>query len=274
MNLTNSATVYNCYYNSEVFLMIVKFPSKATYLIHFAACILSVVITLTTVILNLLTLLTFWRTPRLPNNNFLYLVMILSMVDAGTGIFCHPSLTIRVSYELKDIPNCWIKYLQANLFKLSSILSLSLVSAISIEPYFGVIHPLIHRTQVTKRKLLLLLVFIWSIGTFSFVAAVFINKPLNFIIATTLLLLILLTMYANIRIGFAVIRSKVRRERVLTANINLEETRNKEANKNQKEKMNILRQLKCQNLAFLSLFVTYVVICQHSFLRLQWRMYQ
>ena len=251
MNSTNSATFYYCNFNSDVIFIIGKFPSKAAYVFHFAACILSVIITLTTVVLNWLTLFTFWWTPKLQKNILLYLVMILSMVDGGTGILCYPLFTARVINELMETPNCWFRILQLNLFKLSSILSLSLVSAISIERYFGVIHPLIHRTQVTKKKLLLLLVSIWSICTFSFVAAVFINKPLNFIIATTTLLLILVTMYAYTRIGFAVIQSKIRREGILNANVGQEETFNNNATKNRKEKLNTLRQLKMSKSSFL-----------------------
>ena len=247
----NSTTFSNCYLNSDAFVMIVKFPSKATYIVHFAACILNVIITVTTVVLNLLTLLTFWRTPRLRKNILLYLVMILSMVDAGTGIFCYPLLTVRMIYELMETSNCWLGYLQSNLFRLSSIISLSLVSAISIERYFGVIHPLIHRTQVTKKRLLLLLGSVWSITTFPYVATLFINKPLKFIIATTLILLILLTIYAYTRIGFAVIQCKIRREGLLNANISHEEASNESARKNPKEKMNILRQLKMSKSSFL-----------------------
>ena len=251
MKSTNSVTVYNCCFNSEVLVMIAKFPSKATYVVHSAACFFSIIITLTTIMLNLLTLLTFWRTPRLQKNILLYLVMILSMVDGGTGILCYPLHAARVIYELMETSNCWLVYFQSNLFKLSSILSLSIVSAISIERYFGVIHPLIHRTQVTKKKLLLVLVFIWSISTISFIAALFINKPLNYLIATTLLLLILLTTYAYTRIGFAVILFKIRRERILNTNIGQEERSSENVNKNRKEKLNILRQLKMSKSSFL-----------------------
>ena len=251
MNSTSNPAFYNCYFKSDLSVMIVKFPSKATYVIHLAACILSVIITLTTIILNSLTILTFSLTPRLRNNILLYLVMILSIVDAGTGIFCYPSLTVHTTYELIGIPNCPIKFLESNLFKLSSILSLSLVSAISIERYFGVIHPLIHRTQVTKKKLLLLLVFIWTLSTISFVANVFINKSLNYLITTTIVLLILLTMYAYTRIGFAVIQSKIRRERMLNANVSREETSNKNANEKRNKKVRFLRELKMSKSSFL-----------------------
>ena len=65
VNSTNSVAFCNCYMNSDVFAMIVKYSSIVTYIIHFAACTLSAIITLITVILNMLTLLTFRRTPRL-----------------------------------------------------------------------------------------------------------------------------------------------------------------------------------------------------------------
>ena len=57
-------------------------------------------------------------------------------------------------------------------------------------------------------------------------------------------------MYAYTRIGFAVIQSKIRRG-VLNANVGQEETFNKNAKKNRKEKMNTLSQLKMSKSSFL-----------------------
>ena len=230
---------------------IYKFLSTAAFAIHFAACIISVIITLATVSLNSLTVLTFWRTLKLRKNILLYLVMILSMVDAGTGIFCYPSLTIRMIFELMKTPKCWQQNVQSNLFKLSSILSLSLVSAISIERYFGVMHPLIHRTQVTKKKLTLLLVLIWSISVFAFVASIFIDKSLNSIITISCAILILLTVYSYTRIAFAVIHSNLKREALQNANAIQGARDGEDVKQNRKRKMNILRQFKMSKSSFL-----------------------
>ena len=218
--------------------------SSDVFAIHFAACIISVIITLATVSLNSLTVLTFWQAPKLRENTLLYLVMILSMVDTGTGIFCYPSLTVRMIFELMKTPKCWHHYVQSNLFKLSSVLSLSLVSAISIERYFGVMHPLIHRTQVTKKKLLTLLLLIWSISALPLVASIFTDKSLNSIITITCAILILITVYSYTRISFAVIHSNLKRETLQNANAIQGARDGEDVSQNRKRKMNILRQLK------------------------------
>ena len=216
MNLENGTEnvkiFVKCYINSDAYSLVFRFPSSLVYIIHFAACVLSVVITLATVGLNSLTLLTFWRTPRLRKNVLLFLVMVLSLVDTVTGVLCHPTLTISLMYDLMNNPQCWIIDIKAKLFRIASVLSLSVVSAISIERYFGVLHPIIHRTTVTRGILLRLLLCVWSICAFvlmlSFLTS---GNPLQYFGTICCALLILITVYCYTRIAFAVILSRRRR---------------------------------------------------------------
>ena len=251
MNSTESDFYYYCHVNLDVYVQIIKFPSSTAFVNHCAACILSVFIILTTVILNSLTVLTFWRTPRLRKNVLIYLVMILSSVDAGNGIFCYPTLTVRMAYELMERPKCWHIDVQAKLFRISGTLTLSLVSAISIERYFGVSHPLIHLTKVTKSKLLQFLVLVWSICALPIVPSIFIDGLLNLIPIITCALLVLIIICAQTTTGLTVIHASVKREGLRQGNLNPERTDNVDVRKSRKEKLHILKQFRMAKSSFL-----------------------
>ena len=228
-----------CKIHSDVYPMVVKFPSSIEFEICLAICVLSGIILLTTVALNSLTALTFWRTPKLRKNVSLFLVMVLSLVDTGSGIFCYPTLTIMVIFNLMLVKKCWFVHVVGTLFQLSSVLSLSVVSAISIERYFGVIHPLIHRRKVSKGALFLLLLGIWSILVLVLLVALLLDMPFETFATVNLPLLVVVTVYAQIRIAYVVIHSKLKRER-------LAEGQDVEKNK-RKNKLHFLKEVKKQN---------------------------
>ena len=116
-NATFPDVIKICYSNGNSYSFGFKFPSSLVFAIHLFACILSGIILLTTICLNLLTVLTFWRTPRLRKNASLYLVMILSFVDAGIGVSCNPFLTIGIIYDLKHSSACWVYDIQLKLLR-------------------------------------------------------------------------------------------------------------------------------------------------------------
>ena len=111
MNVSNSRGngpfLNNCSLNGEIYPL-VKIPSTLAYASQLIACILSIVIVIATVVLNSLIVLTFWRVSRLRENVSLFLVMVLSLVDAATGIFCYPTLTLSQIYSLMESTECWI----------------------------------------------------------------------------------------------------------------------------------------------------------------------
>ena len=176
-NETFTDAIQMCYSNGNLYSFVFKFPSSLAYAFHLIACILSGIILLTTICLNSLTVLTFWRTPRLRENASLYLVMILALVDTGIGALSHSFLTMAMIYDLIHSSACWVYYIQAKSFRPTTALSLSVVAAISAERYFGVVHPLIHRTKITKVRLSQLLLFIWFSCAIVSMPACFHDKP-------------------------------------------------------------------------------------------------
>jgi hypothetical protein len=262
MNLTNAmanatfpAAIQMCYSNGEYYPFMFKFPSSFAYAFYLFACILSGIIFLTTVGLNSLTVLTFWRTRRLRENNSLFLVMVLSLVDLGIGALCNSLLTISLTYDLIYSPECWLYGVQAKSFPLATIFSLSIVAAISTERYFGVVHPLIHRTKVTKVKLWQLLLFIWSCCAVVSSPAYFNKNPLLSFWRISILFLILITICSYVKIAITVIRSKIQREKLTEDNRGTGSQQSDSAKENRKNIMYFLKELKMAKSSLL------VVLC-------------
>ena len=257
-NISNSTTnekfFINCYFNGEIYPVVMKIPSIFTFATQLMAFISSIIITTSAVVLNSLIVLTFWRASRLRENASLYLIMILSLFDAVSGIFCYPTLIVSLIYSFMELTDCWIYDVRSKLFRPSSFLSLSIVAAISAERYFGVVHPLIYRTKVSKSNLSKLLLLIWlCCATFSF-PAYFNDDPLQ-VFGVSVVFLVLVTLCAYTRIAFAVILSKTRQEKLLDENPNSEDSNCQTVKKNRKEILHFLKQLKIAKSCFL------IVLC-------------
>ena len=241
-----------CRINSNVYPLIKRFPSSLEFTIHLIACILSGIISFTTIALNLLTAVTIRCSPGLRKNILFYLISVLSFVDTGTGLFCYPTLTLTLVSELRQEPNCWIRLIQSKIFRLTSVLSLSIVTAISIERYFGVIHPVVHRARVTKVKLLQLLLFVWFTCAIVALLTFCTRYPLQYFTTISVGLMMLITVYAYIKIAFAIIQSERRRERLTHEVPKSDEQQNEIGrNENRKEKLHILKELKMAKSSFL-----------------------
>ena len=233
-----------------------KFSSSLAYASHLLACILSGVILLTTIGLNSLTVLTFWRTPRLRENLVLYLVMILSLVDVGIGAFCNPLVTISLIYDSMHSSACWIYDIRSISCRPATILSLSVVAAISTERYFGVVHPLLHRTKMTKVKLSLLFLLIWLGCIVLWLPTYLIdNNPSQLFAPISIVFLILITICSYTKIAYTVICSKIRREGLTDDHSNADGGDRETAKRNRKEILHFLKELKMAKSCFL------IVLC-------------
>ena len=261
MNSTN-ADMYNfvsCYVNSKRHVLAVNFPSSFTVASHFTACILTGIISLTTVFVNMPTVVTFWRAPRLRKNVSAYFIMVLSMADAGIGAFSSPIVTINLAFDLIYKTNCSMKYVQSILFMITSFMSISIISAISIERYFGVVHPLVHRTKVTKDKLLFFLRSIWSIMLVMLVLTAFFPEAFRVFTMSTKLTLMLMIAFVYMKIVLTVIRSKTEQKKLIQLeSLGTQNSNNQVTGKHRSHRLHFLKELKTAKSSFLIVFC-YVV---------------
>jgi hypothetical protein len=254
-NTGNDDFIKICHTDGVTILLVSKFPSSLSYAVHLTACVLSIITILLTICLNSLTVLTFWRTPRLRENASLYLVMVLSLVDTGIAVICHPTQIISMMVDLMHSTACWANEVQSKAFRPATVLTLSVVAAISVERYFGVVHPLIHRTKITKGKLSKLLLLIWAICAVISFPAYFDENPAQIFTAISMAFLLLTTVCSYARIACTVIISKIRREKLRDEQPNAEGQESQTAKISRKDILHFLKELKMAKSSFL------IVLC-------------
>ena len=122
-------------------------------------CVVNVIFTCAGTFLNLLVIVSFWRSSVYLRSKLCYfMIMVLSFFDFLVVITNHPILILRAIVWLKE-RNDLLAMVQiyghfSNVFIGFSILALLVMS---LERYLGAYYPFFHRTSLTKRRLLTLL---------------------------------------------------------------------------------------------------------------------
>ena len=230
-------------------ILVNKFPNQFTLVNHVAACFFSVLNMLVTIILNSLTFATFWSSPKMRKSTSLFLVMILSGHDAVGGLASNSVFTVRLASEVFGTVECGIVFAQPVSTMVMTVTSLVTVTAINIERYIGVIHPMYHHSKLKKRTLFKFIMLFW-IATGIALALSFIYDYIILVRFATVMcsLIILFTMFAYTRIGIEVIASERKRE-------NLSPSSGNDQCQGRKKHANFLKEIKLAKSCFM------IVIC-------------
>ena len=225
-----------------------KFPNQLTFVNHVAACLFSVLNILATMILNSLTFATFWSSPKMRKSISLFLVMILSGHDAVGGLASNSVFTVRLASEVFGTVDCGIVFAQA-VSMVMTVTSLVVVTAINIERYIGVIHPMYHRSQLKKGTLFKFIMLFWM-ATGIALALSFIYDYIMLVRFATVMcsVIILFTLFAYTRIGIEVIASERKRQ-------NLSPSSGNDQCQRRKKHANFLKEIKLAKSCFM------IVIC-------------
>jgi hypothetical protein len=176
--------------------------------------------------------------------------MVLSLVDLGVGALCNPLLTMSLIYDLMHSSQCWAYDYRAKSLRPTTLLSFSIVAALSTERYFGVVHPFIHRTRITKVKLSLILLFIWSSCALVSFPAYFQDNPLQSLTPISIVFLFLITICCYMKIAYTVISSELRRQRLIEDHPNPNGRDSETAKKNRMDILHFLKELKMAKSSF------------------------
>ena len=158
INLTFSEDVGHlkiCHTLNYELQMIQNFPSKAYFANQVVVCALSIFISLSTIFLNLATIVTFRSSKQLQKKVCHFLIYVQSLNDLGIGLIASPLYSILVASELMGSPNCDVFLAFYIIFYTTVGFSVVILSAMNLERYASIVHPVYHRNKVTKRKLLI-----------------------------------------------------------------------------------------------------------------------
>ena len=230
-------------------MLVYKFPDRLTFVNHVVACFFSILIMLTTMILNSLTFATLWWSPRLRKSTSLFLVMILSGLDAVSGLASNLLFTVRLAGEVFGTVECDIVFIQTTSNAVVTIMSLVTVTAINIERYIGVVHPMYHRTQLKKSTLFKFIILFWIFSGIVLVLSLIYGYRILLRFTTIMISgFMLFTMFAYTRIGIKVISSERQRKKFCPPSEN-------DQCRRRKEQAHFLKEIKLAKSCFM------IVIC-------------
>jgi hypothetical protein len=160
MNFTSDQYVKRCSILEGTSVSIIQFPSNAYVINQIIVCFLNCLLSVATVLLNGIAILTIYKCFHLKEKICYFLIYLQSMVDLITGAVSIPLFTFVLASELVGTANCVVNFIISTVAFIPMGLSLAMLCALSFERYMGVLHPLVHRTQVTKNRLLGYLCFV------------------------------------------------------------------------------------------------------------------
>ena len=124
-------------------------------------CVVNVIFIFFGIVLNTLVIVSFWKSSQLRKKLCHFMIMVLSCFDLVAVITNHAGILIyliswlREDYNLLTKMETYLGYVEV--FTGLSILALLVMN---IERYLGAYYPIFHRTSVTRRRLLTLLVIL------------------------------------------------------------------------------------------------------------------
>ena len=144
--------------------IITTFPTKE-FLMNYVACFaVNIIVTLSTISLNLLTVLAYWKSSQLNKKISYFLIMIISLSDFAVGI-CSTSFLVVLTRNITYKPSCLASASVRVILDIICGLSLEVLFILNLERYLSIVHPFFHRKHVTKRRLLVLIVVLFVIIT-------------------------------------------------------------------------------------------------------------
>ena len=154
MNEFNESSVRICFLLNKAIELPVKFPSQVS-MANFSVCIASVVLILPTIILNGLSIVTIFKCSQLKEKNSFFLKMMQSVPDLVVGLWSLPTLSVLMCSKARESAECLSLLLLNGSTALPTLISLATLFAMTVDRYFAVLHPLKHRTLITKRRILI-----------------------------------------------------------------------------------------------------------------------
>ena len=182
----------NCSFFSNTFVVELRstqFSSRGFLINQIIVCVVTCLLIIPTILLNSFTILTISKSRHLKEKVCYYLILVQSAIDLIVGTITAPIFVafITVSYIIAEF-QCVLFALTYVVAYLPMGLSLITLCVLSFERYMGVLHPFVHRTKVTKKKLTYLIccaavvIIVLLPGTFFLSAYVFHQKCFSIIL--------------------------------------------------------------------------------------------
>ncbi len=159
MNLTSNHTTTDtnfkiCALHYSEYQTVLYSPSDSFLVNQIVVCSFNDVLILPTILLNSVAIATISKCRQLNEKLTYFLVLVQSVVDLLVAIVGMPLFIFVLVGDIKGDANCAVNSVIIHAPHLIAGYSLITLSALNFERYMGIFHPFIHRTKLTKKKLL------------------------------------------------------------------------------------------------------------------------
>ena len=152
-----------CFVKDAEFDFVVAFPSQKYYINYVVCIVINVFLTLSTTFLNGTTVFAYWKSSQLKKKTQYFVVMLLSLNDLGVGMLCNSSYTVLLLREILGYESCNLTVVSTMCSLTLSGMSFMTLFLLNIERYFGIVHPIFHQSQITKRRLFAAAMCMWCL---------------------------------------------------------------------------------------------------------------
>ena len=152
-----------CVWENFEYSFVSHFPNDLYRASHVLCLIYNIIQTFLIIVSNYAAIHAFYKSSQLRRKTTFFIVMVLSANDLVIGLVAQPLYLIHLSREISGNENCvvFLSFVVTNRL----VLSFSMITffALNFGIYLSVTHPVFHRTKVTNRRILYLLIVLWSL---------------------------------------------------------------------------------------------------------------
>ena len=152
--MENNTFLKLCVSDSQVYI-IAGFPSVGYYVNGIICFVVNFIIAISTIFLNLATVLAYWKSPRLKKKISYFLIMVISLSDLAVGAIGSTSRLVLFTQTAIKQPSCVTAIALVRIQSIFCNISFNLLFILNLERYLCIVHPFFHRKNVTKYRLLI-----------------------------------------------------------------------------------------------------------------------
>ena len=146
---------------------------------HVILVIINSIFLVSTLVTNSLTIITFWKSSQLRKKVSFLFVLVQSIVDLTFGVIASSLALSGLLDGFQPPYNCTLRFVAIRTMIALVPFTLLTLTGLNLERYFGIVHPISHRTKLTTK-------LFWKYILFSFVCTVIsfglsIIRPINWI---------------------------------------------------------------------------------------------
>ena len=152
-----------CVWEKFEYSFVSHFPNDLYRSSHVLCLIYNIIQTFLIIVLNYAAIHAFYKSSQLRRKTTFFIVMVLSANDLVTGLVVEPLFLIHLGREISGNENCFV--FMWYVVTLGLVLPFSMITflVLNFEIYLSVVHPIFHKTKVTNRRILFLLIVLWSL---------------------------------------------------------------------------------------------------------------